>query len=403
MIKNKKIIVIADDFTGAAEIGGIGLRHGLKVAIETEPINNDADLLVIATDTRSMHAKDAASYIKALTKKLLEFDPLFIYKKIDSVLRGNITAELEAQLITEEKKRAIIVAANPVFNRIIKNGYYFINGVELHKTCFSQDSQYPISSNQVLDILSPGSHYEISSVKTENTIPDKGLLMCDVETLDDLNKWTTYYDKETLFAGASGFFDALLTKAIESRPEYHEVIPKFGTKTMFVLGSYYPKDDETLLLMKEQGHQLYNMPLKVYENTDINNTELENWTKDIVDGIQRNEKVIISSLYPKSNDPEASKRIKTTIAGLVKKVFKNTSLDEILIEGGSTASEVLSELNIKKLTPVQELGAGVIRMKVNELNGLCLTTKPGSYAWPESVWLPNNIKELNKNITTSNH
>ena len=86
MNERKKIIVIADDFTGAAEIGGIGLRHGLKVAIETEPVdNNSVDLLVIATDTRSMNGNDAANYITEVTSKILSFNPFMIYKKIDSV------------------------------------------------------------------------------------------------------------------------------------------------------------------------------------------------------------------------------------------------------------------------------------------------------------------------------
>ena len=54
------IAVIADDFTGAAEIGGIGLRHGMRVVIETEPVpNGQVDLLVIATDSRSKNQQDA--------------------------------------------------------------------------------------------------------------------------------------------------------------------------------------------------------------------------------------------------------------------------------------------------------------------------------------------------------
>ena len=96
------IAVIADDFTGAAEIGGIGLRHGLNVIIETEPIRNRlADLIIIATDTRSLRADEASRQITQITEHLLQFNPKFIFKKIDSVLRGNIKEELLAQMIIE--------------------------------------------------------------------------------------------------------------------------------------------------------------------------------------------------------------------------------------------------------------------------------------------------------------
>ena len=40
------IVVIADDFTGAAEIGGIGLKYGLKVVIETNLENHVKSLFI---------------------------------------------------------------------------------------------------------------------------------------------------------------------------------------------------------------------------------------------------------------------------------------------------------------------------------------------------------------------
>ena len=96
------IAVIADDFTGAAEIGGIGLRHGLNVIIETRPIPDvNADLMVIATDTRSLQAKEAAEHICQITEQLLKLNPKFIFKKLDSVLRGNVVEELKAQAAVE--------------------------------------------------------------------------------------------------------------------------------------------------------------------------------------------------------------------------------------------------------------------------------------------------------------
>ena len=105
------IAVIADDFTGAAEIGGIGLRHGLSVIIETRPVAiSPGDLLIIATDTRLMDQQEAADHIRQVTTEVMQFNPQFIYKKIDSVLRGNITHELVAQMKASGKKRAIIIA-----------------------------------------------------------------------------------------------------------------------------------------------------------------------------------------------------------------------------------------------------------------------------------------------------
>lgn len=48
------IVVVADDLAGAAEMGGMALRHGLTAEIQSEfDAEADVDLIVFDTDTRS--------------------------------------------------------------------------------------------------------------------------------------------------------------------------------------------------------------------------------------------------------------------------------------------------------------------------------------------------------------
>ena len=45
------IAVIADDFTGAAEIAGIGLRYGLTIQLAMPGVSYDnAELFIVSTD-----------------------------------------------------------------------------------------------------------------------------------------------------------------------------------------------------------------------------------------------------------------------------------------------------------------------------------------------------------------
>jgi uncharacterized protein YgbK (DUF1537 family) len=391
MLEKKKIFVIADDFTGAAEIGGIGIRNGLKVTIETKPIfSKENDIIVVATDTRSMDKYEAAVHISKLTHELLGFNPLFIYKKIDSVFRGNISEELVAQLKVCGKKRAIIIAANPVFKRIIANGRYFIDDIPLNQTCFSIDSQYPIRTNEVLKLLNPVEDLQIVSLKSDDPLPEQGLIIGDVENLHDLQKWASKYDENTIFAGAFGFFDSILKSL-----NYIQEVPKFTplpfrTPALFILGSYYPKDDSILAGMIEQGHYHSNMPEEIYYNKESDPSIMQNWVEEVTTNLIEKQKVIVTCDYLDSKESNISFRIKKSLAELVKRVFDKVPLHEILIEGGSTTSEILEHLEITKLTPIQELDTGVIRMKVDGNPELCLTTKPGSYMWPTSVWSNSN-------------
>ena len=62
------IAVIADDFTGASEIGGVGIRHGYDVIIDTKIAKNvKTDILIIATDTRSQNFEESRILIEKIT------------------------------------------------------------------------------------------------------------------------------------------------------------------------------------------------------------------------------------------------------------------------------------------------------------------------------------------------
>jgi uncharacterized protein YgbK (DUF1537 family) len=46
------IVIIADDFTGAAELAGISLRYGLATDVcLNEVVESDADVLIVCTDS----------------------------------------------------------------------------------------------------------------------------------------------------------------------------------------------------------------------------------------------------------------------------------------------------------------------------------------------------------------
>ena len=393
------IAVIADDFTGAAEIGGIGLRHGLSVVIETHPVQtNEVDLLIIATDTRSMDPDNAADHIRHITRELVRFYPQIIYKKTDSVLRGNITHELIAQMEVSGKSRCILIPANPVFDRFIRDGKYYIGNTPLHKTHFAIDIQYPIHSSDVLSILSRIKNYELFSRKANEELPEKGLIVGDVLELQDLSKWVSHYDQNTLLAGASGFFNSLLINLnIKNIPLNNYHVP-FGKHALFVMGSRYPKNEDTLHRMAENGLYFSDMPEEMYYMDDFNGKLMPEWADDIVHAIQNFNKVILSVSHSPGKQTGIEHRIKKLVARVVGEVFNRITINELVIEGGSTTSEILKSLEINRLTPFHEVEPGVIRMKVDSRPELYLTTKPGSYPWPEKVWLKEEIERFNTAI-----
>ena len=76
-----------------------------------------------------------------------------IYKKIDSTLRGNIGAELDA-IIDELNLKAVIVTPSfPAAGRVTLNERVFVNGVPLEKTEAAYDPIKPIKTSYIPDLI----------------------------------------------------------------------------------------------------------------------------------------------------------------------------------------------------------------------------------------------------------
>ena len=110
------------------------------------------------------------------------------------------------------------------------------------------------------------------------------------------------------------------------------------------------------------------------------------WVKEVVETIEEEGKVIVAVGEPVSSGEGISNRINSSMAALVKDVFESTRVDDLLIEGGGTASAVLRNMGLTRLVPLYQFEQGVIRMKAENISGLYLTLKPGSYQWPDAVW-----------------
>ncbi len=385
------IAVIADDFTGAAEIGGIGLRRGLKTVIETSVVRpGDTDLLIIATDTRSGTAADSIFQTEKITKQLLKLNPLFIYKKLDSVLRGNVAEELLAQMRISGKTRAIVVAGNPNLGRIIKDGVYYVNGIPVAETFFAQDPEFPVHSSLVTEIIGaqrPG----IYSLSVERRLPDKSLIFGDVESESEMEKWAGEMDGNTIPAGGAGFFDTLLSIRFPEISHPGGEICQLGNKVLFVFGSAYPKDSEYTLLLEQRGFSLMVMPERIYQEKTISLMLMNTWAEDMAKRIAGYGRVIMSVSQTAGYNAAYSAKIRDCMGKAVRKVFENISVDDLLIEGGATTSVILKYLGVSKLIPFRELDSGVIQMKTGRYPGLCITTKPGSYVWPECLILDGDM------------
>ncbi|HEX6847199.1 MAG TPA: four-carbon acid sugar kinase family protein [Chitinophagaceae bacterium] len=357
------IAVIADDFTGAAELAGISLRYGLTVTVCLhDEITTDTDVLIISTDSRSLKKKEALKVTANAVRKAVELKPDLIYKKIDSVLRGYVIDELKVQMELCGLQRAFIMPANPSLGRTIIAGKYFVDGKQVNETGFVADPEFPVVNSSVKKILNDDS---VKVLKHTEFLPANGTAVGEAKDENDINEWARKLDAGWVLAGAGDFYNALLSRRYKQQMAHgvHLLKPH-----LYVSGTSFRERKE---FIKEIAKELNCVS---YMEGEVDRA----WIDKTAAMIKKNEKAVIAI----TESATSALSLRTVMAKAVREILQRKTVKELFIEGGSTAAAILRELDIKKLSPVDELQRGVVRMKVNDL---FITVKPGSYKVPELI------------------
>lgn len=356
------MIVIADDITGAAEIAGLAHSYGLSTELQiVHPGEGDvflsktADVLVLATDTRSMTAEEAYVEIRRIATYLLPIsEPVF--KKTDSALRGHVVEELKALIDITGKRQALFVPANPSKGRIIKDSIYYIKGVALAETAFSYDPEFPALTSSLSERFPKAQSYGIN-------MPDatsEESIQCLIESI-----------KENIIpAGAADLFEAYIKKVFSlSTPNVQHRDFKIPTTDIIIIcGSTQSK-------VPDLAFPVSSIPQEIYDGQT--NTAI--WQEDAHNKYKQQKSLIVNIPYTHRTGKDIAVHLRETTAKVVCSIIQQEHPKEIIIEGGATAYTILCHLHFHSLNIVAQIAPGVIRMRTE--NETYITIKPGSYPW----------------------
>jgi uncharacterized protein YgbK (DUF1537 family) len=344
------VIVIADDLSGAAELAGIAFACGYLAEVQREfDPASDAAVIAVDTDSRHLAPEAAAKRVQDVARAVLATRPAWIYKKVDSVLRGNVRAETEAVLEVLNTPLAILVPANPSRGRTIVGGRMLIEGVPLDQTAFRHDPEHPRDTSVVADLLGPTSRI---------FAPDVG----DGAIIAELAKRTL---STTFAAGAADYFAALLdARGAGQGSEIQPVAPgAIRRPAILVCGSH------AAWQTRQQECQQAGIPIVMSSELLV--------TRAVADLERRG--VLAIALDAVSQFPR--------LAAWVAALMEATPVATVLAEGGATAAAIAEQLGWKRFRVVQTAPAGVgVLRPVDHSNAPAFFIKPGSYAWPVEIW-----------------
>jgi uncharacterized protein YgbK (DUF1537 family) len=185
-----KIVIIADDLTGAADTG-VQFCHFFEetvllpyhqLARSFEAMSPSASqALSIYTSSRAMDARAASDRVTSVGRRLSASKSTWIYKKVDSCLRGNLGAEIEAVMDTLGFELSFIAPAFPGMGRTTVNDIHQVHGTAVSETEISRDPVTPVTDSHLSRIIAAQSRYTVGHVALNFLEADEAGLQGEID------------------------------------------------------------------------------------------------------------------------------------------------------------------------------------------------------------------------------
>ncbi len=373
--------VFADDLTGACEIAGIAHRHGFRTAVALAPgaVPNDAEVLVVDTETRLLSPANAAQSLdRWLQHHSIRERPGRIFKKIDSVLRGPIAAELLILARHTGAPRIAVVPANPDLGRVVRGGRYFIDDVPLDLTAFRLDPHHPVRSSLVTELIGKIEGFTAHPLPPSAPLPSRGLIIGDVSTARDYSRWAKQLPGDTLAAGSAFFFDALLSTTAVPVPHHSTDEALAAVPFLLVSGTTAPTQREILRDLRSRGLDIVELPASTAPLSTGSMAELIQALRGCV-------RASIQSPVRIDPDPKVAEAIRNNLAGAAHIAVADHSIRHLIVEGGATAAAIGDAFSWHSFRVMHEWAQGVVTVSPDTSPELLVTLKPGSYPWPSAL------------------
>ncbi len=195
------IALIADDLTGASDAGVHFARRGLATYVVFDlperAFTAHVEALAVDTETRALSPEAAYRRVRDVADRLCAMQPDRVYKKVDSTLRGNLGAEVDAVMDASGLQLAVVAPAYPVMGRTTRDGTHRLDGTPVHETEIGRDPKTPVRVSNLVRLLESGSRRRPALVSLETVergpqaIRDEvdeyarrgvSLVVCDAET-----------------------------------------------------------------------------------------------------------------------------------------------------------------------------------------------------------------------------
>ncbi|CAH0141927.1 four-carbon acid sugar kinase family protein [Peribacillus simplex] len=411
-----KLAIIADDLTGANDSGVQLARHGLKTTVlfglDEENVRN-YDAVVFDTDSRSLERQDAYDKVKAAADFLKRAGFSTIFKKLDSTMRGNIGAEIDAMYDVIKPDLVMIAPGYPKNGRSILDSTHYLNGIPLGETEISQDPKTPVTKSYLPELIGAQTSHQIGTItvkdleKGKNHVNDKlkgftedsiTYIIIDAteeQHLKDILNYTKEMNLEVAWAGSAGIANYLPDHYSIPHKENRLNIPISTLPVLTVIGSVNKNSRKQLKKMLEQT-QVHAISFESHKAVGDDRERTEEIRRVYHEAIQMAAEGHDVVIYSTAEKPDIEKAWKTgeskglthtqvsneivkAIGTVCSVLLEKQYFKGVTMTGGDTAKQICNLWDVKGFELLDELEIGVPISKFLGNDAIYVVTKAGGF------------------------
>lgn len=403
------LLILADDLTGAADSAARCHHAGLPATIFLQPPTTalPSGAVAFTSDSRYLPPALAAQRVRAFVEPFQGQADLVWYKKIDSTLRGNLGAELDAMLValsgTEHTPCVVICPAFPAQGRGLVEGYLVHHQSPprtLHlPTRLAEQIARPVASLTLADVQAGVAHLAALLL----TAHQQGgqLLVVDAMTEADLETLVTATQQalpQALFCGSAGLIEKLarsqtnakismLHCGCQENRSFNPVFEKQNSNSQAGPNFAAPiRLQRPILALVGSGSAMAHRQLAALRAlADVDVFVVQSEAEPVGQPSAVNQIGWVYHHPPPaltdSLEGETARALAAQLAGIAVVLIERLHPQTLLLVGGDTTVHVLEQLGVRQLTVVAELMPGIPLLSGQDRHGQMrqIVTKAGNF------------------------
>jgi len=384
--------------------------RGLSTVVILDPNSPvAADVVVINTNSRTDDANTASNKVRQAVTNL---KGRVIYKKIDSTLRGNVSAELQAAMEELGCEKVIVAPAFPAVDRTTVAGVLLVKGIGVAETQFAYDPISPIKESHIPTLLEQSTKCRVGCITVEHI--DAGaeslyrkisrmpqdIVVCDVTAqshLTSIVQVAALAKGRWLLCGSGGLGRELplfFTKVQSVKRT--KLASLVSGPALVVVGTRNQVAAKQLLKAKDElGLSILNLEVEQLNQEGIVPGKVGSIVEEIDHFLGQGKSVALSSAFSRFM-PALKQQVATIMAEAVAGIVNSHRLTGLFLSGGDIAAEVCRSLSASAIRVHGEVEPGV---PAGELiggtgEGIRVVTKAGGFG--TEVTLVKSILYLEK-------